>query len=169
MIPDEPGDGEADAMLEATAPEATAELPRLYLKRQEDRRIAAGHLWIFSNEVDVARSPLTRFAPGEVVAVHSDRERFLGWAYVNPRSLIAARILGRDAQHAPSKSLFVHRLQVALDACAPADLMHIPRQRRPPERVPRTLDADQFAQVLAAIDLDGFVGVRDLTIIRTLY
>lgn len=62
-----------------------------------------------------------------------------------------------------------YRLQVALDACAPADLMHIPRQRRPPERVPRTLDADQFAHVLAAIDLDGFVGVRDLTIIRTLY
>lgn len=62
-----------------------------------------------------------------------------------------------------------YRLQVALDACAPGDLGTIPRQRKPPERVPRTLDADQFAQVLAAIDLDTFVGIRDLTIVRTLY
>ena len=27
----------------------------LYLKRGEDRRLRAGHLWVFSNEVDVKR------------------------------------------------------------------------------------------------------------------
>ena len=99
---------------ESATPESGASLARLYLKRQEERRLAAGHLWVFSNEIDAARSPLSRFQPGEIVAVHSDRERFLGYAYVNPHSLIAARILGRDAAHPPSKSLFVHRLQVAL-------------------------------------------------------
>ena len=31
----------------------------LFLKKHEDRRIRAGHLWVFSNEVDVRRSPLT--------------------------------------------------------------------------------------------------------------
>jgi 23S rRNA (cytosine1962-C5)-methyltransferase len=90
------------------------EFPVLRLKRGEDRRIAAGHLWVFSNEIDTAASPLQRFEPGSVAAVLSDREKFLGWAYVNPHSLIAARILGRSREHPPGKSLLVHRLQVAL-------------------------------------------------------
>lgn len=90
-----------------------ASLPELRLKRGEDRRLAAGHLWVFSNEVDTARTPLTDFEPGALCRIVSDRDRFLGYAYVNPHSLISARILGRDARHPPDKSLFVHRLQVA--------------------------------------------------------
>ncbi|HEY0939299.1 MAG TPA: class I SAM-dependent rRNA methyltransferase [Steroidobacter sp.] len=89
------------------------DLPELRLKRGEDRRLAAGHLWVFSNEVDTARTPLTAFQPGALCRVVSDRDRFLGYAYVNPHSLISARILGRNAAHPPDKSLFVHRLQVA--------------------------------------------------------
>ena len=89
------------------------DLPELRLKRGEDRRLAAGHLWVFSNEVDTARTPLTEFEPGALCRIVSDRDRFLGYAYVNPHSLISARILGRDAKFAPDKSLFVHRLQVA--------------------------------------------------------
>jgi 23S rRNA (cytosine1962-C5)-methyltransferase len=89
------------------------ELPELRLKRGEDRRLAAGHLWVFSNEVDTARTPLTAFEPGALCRIVSDRDKFLGYAYVNPRSLISARILGRSTAHPPDKSLFVHRLQVA--------------------------------------------------------
>jgi 23S rRNA (cytosine1962-C5)-methyltransferase len=90
-----------------------AELPELRLKRGEDRRLTAGHLWVFSNEVDTARTPLTAFKPGALCRVVSDRDKFLGYAYVNPHSLISARILGRSPQHPPDKSLIVHRLQVA--------------------------------------------------------
>jgi 23S rRNA (cytosine1962-C5)-methyltransferase len=86
----------------------------LKLKRGEDRRIRAGHLWIFSNEVDTAATPLASFAPGAVVAVHSDRDQFLGHAYVNPHALICARIVGRDPDHPLDTSLIVHRLNVAL-------------------------------------------------------
>jgi len=93
---------------------AAAPIPELRLKRGEDRRLTAGHLWIFSNEVDTDATPLTAFAPGDPVRVVSDRDRFLGYAYVNPRSLICARIVGRDVEHPISKSLLVHRLQVAL-------------------------------------------------------
>jgi 23S rRNA (cytosine1962-C5)-methyltransferase len=89
------------------------EFPELRLKRGEDRRLAAGHLWVFSNEVDTARTPLTDFEPGALCRIVSDRDRFLGYAYVNPHSLISARILGRDAKYPPDKSLLVHRLQVA--------------------------------------------------------
>ena len=69
----------------------------LRLKRGEERRLAAGHLWVFSNEVDTDRSPLGAFAPGEVVQLHSYRDAFLAYAYVNPHALICARILSRDA------------------------------------------------------------------------
>ena len=91
----------------------TAQLPELRLKRGEDRRLSAGHLWVFSNEVDTARTPLPGFEPGALCRVLSDRDKFLGYAYVNPHSLICARILGRDPEYPPDKSLIVHRLQVA--------------------------------------------------------
>lgn len=88
-------------------------IPVLKLKRNEDRRLRAGHLWIFSNEVDTAATPLTQFQPGDAVAVHSSRDEFLGYAYVNPRTLIAARIVGRDAAYPLDASLIVHRLRIA--------------------------------------------------------
>ena len=94
--------------------DAAAGFPVLRLKRHEERRVAAGHLWIFSNEVDAEATPLTAFAAGSIAEVRSDRDRFLGYAYVNPHSLIAARILSRDAGFAPGPSLLVHRLKVAL-------------------------------------------------------
>ena len=90
------------------------DLPELRLKPREDRRIAGGHLWIFSNEVDTVRTPLTAFATGAHCRVMASNDRFLGYAYVNPHALICARILGRDPEFAPGKSLIVHRLQVAL-------------------------------------------------------
>ncbi len=89
-------------------------IPVLKLKRGEDRRLRAGHLWIFSNEVDTAATPLTQFEPGAAVQVYSDKDQFLGHAYVNPRTLIAARIVGRDAAYPLDPSLLVHRLRVAL-------------------------------------------------------
>ena len=67
-------------------------MQQLFLKKNEDRRLRAGHLWIFSNEVDVKRSPLTAFAPGEAAQVCAADGRPIGTAYVNPASLIAARI-----------------------------------------------------------------------------
>jgi 23S rRNA (cytosine1962-C5)-methyltransferase len=94
-------------------PVTASQLPELRLKRGEDRRLSAGHLWVFSNEVDTARTPLPGFEPGALCRVVSDRDKFLGYAYVNPHSLICARILGRDPEYPPNKSLIVHRLQVA--------------------------------------------------------
>ncbi len=106
---------DADAELpEVAEAEAAADVPVLRLKRHEERRVAAGHLWIFSNEVDTAATPLTAFSAGAIVAVRSNRDRFLGYAYVNPHSLIAARILSRQTGFAPGPSLLVHRLRVAL-------------------------------------------------------
>ncbi len=90
------------------------DLPVLTLKPHEERRLQAGHLWIFSNEIDVAATPLTRFEPGTHVQVRSSGGKFMGYAYVNPRTLISARLLGREEAHPPGRSLLVYRLRVAL-------------------------------------------------------
>ncbi|WP_306524439.1 class I SAM-dependent rRNA methyltransferase [Dokdonella sp.] len=90
------------------------EYPALYLKRGEDARLRAGHLWVFSNEVDVERSPLTAFAPGDACAIVDHRGKAIGIGYVNPNSLIAARLVARGLDHPLDSSLIVHRLNVAL-------------------------------------------------------
>lgn len=89
-------------------------LPVLRLKRGEERRIAAGHLWVFSNEIDTAGTALTSFETGALAQVHSHRGQFLGYAYVNPHALICARILGRDIERPPDATLLVDRLESAL-------------------------------------------------------
>ena len=87
--------------------------PVLALRRGEERRLRAGHLWVFSNEVDIARTPLTGFAPGDPVLIVEHGGKPLGTGYVNPSTLIAARLVDR-AGHALDRSLVVHRLKVAL-------------------------------------------------------
>ncbi|HMD59632.1 MAG TPA: RlmI/RlmK family 23S rRNA methyltransferase, partial [Steroidobacteraceae bacterium] len=93
---------------------AAAPLPMLRLKRGEDRRLRSGHLWVFSNEIDNDATPLTGFATGDMVRVHSDRDRFLGYAYVNPHALICARIVSRSETGHPDASLWLHRIKTAL-------------------------------------------------------
>jgi len=89
-----------------------AELPALRLKRNEDRRLNAGHLWIFSNEVDTQQTPLSKFTPGDVVRVLAHNDRALGLAYVNPQSLISARML--DTWKPPDAAWLAGRLRAAL-------------------------------------------------------
>ena len=95
-------------------PTDTTAVPELRLKRGEDRRINSGHPWVFSNEVDIARTPLATLSAGAQVRLVSDRDKFLGFAYVNPHSLICARLMSRDPQIPIDGSLLVHRLNVAL-------------------------------------------------------
>jgi 23S rRNA (cytosine1962-C5)-methyltransferase len=90
------------------------DLAPLRLKKNEDRRIRAGHVWVFSNEVDVAATPLDAFEPGQAVEFQDSTGKSLGNGYVNPRSLISGRLLSRNPDYVLGKSLLVHRLKVAL-------------------------------------------------------
>ncbi len=85
----------------------------VYLKKGEEKRILAGHLWVFSNEIDTGRSPLKEFAPGECVALHTHRNRFLGMAYINPHSLICARIYAYTRRPL-DRALLTERISSAL-------------------------------------------------------
>ena len=89
-----------------------AQLPALRLKRNEDRRLHAGHLWIFSNEVDTGQTPLPKFKAGELVRVLAHNDRALGLAYVNPQSLIAARML--ETWKIPDTAWLAARMRTAM-------------------------------------------------------
>ncbi len=98
--------------MSAVAP--TLDFAPLYLKKDEERRLRAGHVWVYSNEVDVQRSPLKDLTPGQPVVLLATTGKTLGTGYANPHSLICARLVSRDAQHPFGPSLLVHRLKVAL-------------------------------------------------------
>ena len=89
-------------------------LPELRLRRGEDRRLRAGHLWVFSNEIDTAATPLASFVPGEQVRLVSERGQALGVAYLNPSTLIAARVLARDTDRPVGVAWLMARLRRAL-------------------------------------------------------
>jgi 23S rRNA (cytosine1962-C5)-methyltransferase len=85
---------------------------RLLLRKGHDRRIRRGHPWIFSNEINHIEP---ESAAGEAVEVFSNRGDFLGTAYINPHSLITARLLSRQRESIDSADFFRRRIQNALD------------------------------------------------------
>ncbi|WP_043308004.1 class I SAM-dependent rRNA methyltransferase [Pseudomonas sp. ML96] len=89
-------------------------LPALRLKPNADRRLRAGHLWVYSNEIDVAATPLHQFQPGDQAVLEAAGGKPLGIVAMSPNNLICARLLSRDVKHVLDKSLLVHRLNVAL-------------------------------------------------------
>ena len=73
-------------------------MQELYLKSGEDRRISRGHPWVYSNEIDVGRSPLKGLSPGSPVQLKNAAGRLLGTGYASPNSLICLRLLSRQAE-----------------------------------------------------------------------
>ncbi len=89
-------------------------LPSLRLKANADRRLRAGHLWVYSNEIDVAATPLSGFQAGDQAILEAAGGKPLGVVGMSPNNLICARLLSRDTKHELDKSLLVHRINVAL-------------------------------------------------------
>ena len=87
--------------------------PPLQLKNNAEKRLKGGHPWIYSNEVDTAKTPLKNFTAGEQVQVLQSNGQPLGMAYVNPNTLIAARLVSRRKDSLTLK-LITQRLSVAL-------------------------------------------------------
>lgn len=87
---------------------------QLRLKKREERRLKTGHLWVYSNEVDVKTTPLTDVTPGEQLQIADYRGNVLGSAYVNPNSLICARLFSHRENAVLDAELIRQRLQRAL-------------------------------------------------------
>lgn len=89
-------------------------LPSLRLKANADRRLRNGHLWVYSNEIDVAATPLHGFQAGDQAILEAAGGKTLGIVAMSPNNLICARLLSRDIKLPLDKSLLVHRINVAL-------------------------------------------------------
>jgi 23S rRNA (cytosine1962-C5)-methyltransferase len=86
----------------------------LRLKKDQERRLLAGHCWVYSNEVDIAATPLKGLEPGQPVELFARQGRWLGHGYANPHSLICARLVSRQRNRPLSASLLVQRIRMAL-------------------------------------------------------
>ncbi|MHB2026175.1 MAG: class I SAM-dependent rRNA methyltransferase [Elusimicrobiota bacterium] len=82
------------------------ELTKIVLKPGEERRILAGHLWIFSNEIAKAGDDAKA---GDAVSIETADGRLIGTGFYNPSSLIACRLFSREATE-PDSAFFYERL-----------------------------------------------------------
>lgn len=91
-----------------------SQLPKLKLRKNEDKRLRSGHLWVFSNEVNIKATPLDQFEPGSPVQIIDYNDKSIGIGYVNPHSLICARLVSRSPKYTLDQSLITHRIKIAL-------------------------------------------------------
>ncbi|AFP29615.1 MULTISPECIES: class I SAM-dependent rRNA methyltransferase [Marinobacter] len=89
--------------------------PVLYLRKGAERRLRAGHLWVYSNEVDIKRSPLTGFEAGVQAELRASNDKPLGTVFVNPHALICGRLISRDPTHGMTSQRLTQRMEVALE------------------------------------------------------
>ncbi|MGI9493263.1 MAG: class I SAM-dependent rRNA methyltransferase [Geminicoccaceae bacterium] len=87
--------------------------PKLSLLAGQDRRLRAGHPWIYSNELkmDAEAKALT---PGSPVRLVSADGKMLAVAQFNPHSLIAGRVLSRNPDVKIDVAFLERRLSRAL-------------------------------------------------------
>jgi 23S rRNA (cytosine1962-C5)-methyltransferase len=86
----------------------------LYLRKGADKRIRAGHLWVYSNEVDTKRTPLSHFEAGTCVTVMDAGGEVLASAYMEPQSLICGRIYAPERQCRLDLDVITGHLRLAL-------------------------------------------------------
>src|SRR5712692_6687929 len=102
----------------AAAADDPASRPQIVLLPRGHRRAEGGHPWVYSNEVAIDAAAKSLPA-GTLVTLRrapssSMGERPFGVAMFNPHTLIAARLLDRDAGRAINKRFFARRLERAL-------------------------------------------------------
>lgn len=87
-------------------------IPRLNLRPKRERRVASGHPWVFSNELEPG---FVELPPGSVVDVFDAKGRFVGRGLLSPQSLIAVRLYSRVRHDDLDSPLFyAMRLREAL-------------------------------------------------------
>lgn len=87
--------------------------PQVALLPSGHRRAEGGHPWVYSNEI-VMDAAAKALAPGTLVTLHRADGRPFGVAMFNPHTLIAARLLDRDAAREIGRRFFTRRIERAL-------------------------------------------------------
>lgn len=89
--------------------------PVLRLNPKADYRLRNGSLWVYSNEIDNHATPLKNCKPGSVVIIENSQGKQMGLAYVNPNTLICARILSAVCNVQLNEKFFYTLIKNALD------------------------------------------------------
>jgi len=88
-------------------------LPSVFLMPGGDRRLRAGHPWVYSNEVRMD-AEAKALPPGAVVALRRVDGKRLGVGTFNARALIAFRLFDADPRTAIDEDFLAQRLRRAL-------------------------------------------------------
>lgn len=83
---------------------------KVYVKHSIVAKIRRFTPWVYANEID---SNFAEYQSGEIVALFSKKDGFLGTAYVNPRCAIFARILSFGKEEI-GKKFFHNRIKNAI-------------------------------------------------------
>ena len=86
--------------------------PTVELSPVPHKRIEAGHPWVYSNEIRMDQAARA-LAPGTLVTLRRTDGTALGVAMFNPHSLVAARLLDRDAGRTIGQRFFARRIERA--------------------------------------------------------
>jgi 23S rRNA (cytosine1962-C5)-methyltransferase len=82
------------------------------LKKGQDRKVNAGHPWIYSNEIDYSGS--IKIPSGSLVKIFNAFGNFIGFGYYNHQSLIAVRILTTKENQEINQEFFTKKITQAL-------------------------------------------------------
>ena len=82
---------------------------KVYLKKNEEKRILKGHPWVYANEVQRIEGDGKN---GDLAAVYSCSGRYIGKGYINHLSKILVRIFIRDDSE-PDENFFYERIKKA--------------------------------------------------------
>lgn len=81
------------------------------LVKGKEKRVEYGHPWIFKSDI---ASTEGSFSPGDIIDVFSQKGRFLGRGYINPKSQITIRMLTCE-QEEINDEFFYKRIRAAWD------------------------------------------------------
>ncbi len=85
----------------------------LKLKKDAERRINAGHLWIFSNDIDTNTNSLKNYSAGELVRIETSFGKSIAIGYINPQCLLCIRILTLDIHEKIDTDFFIRKFETA--------------------------------------------------------
>jgi 23S rRNA (cytosine1962-C5)-methyltransferase len=128
-----------------------ADRPTVALLPGHQKRALHGHPWIFSNEIQMDGAAKA-LAPGSLVTLKTGDGRALGVATFNPHTLVAARLLDRDAGRRIDREFLAKRLGRALAI----------RERLYDEPFYRLVHAEADGLPGAVVDRFGDVAVAQL-------
>lgn len=92
---------------------AIAIMKTIRLKKDAERRIKAGHLWVFSNDIDSVQSPLKNYSSGEIIRVETAFGKSIAIGYINPQCLLCIRILTLNIHEEINTEFFIKKIVAA--------------------------------------------------------